>query len=253
MPSIVALIPARAGSKRCPGKNTRLLGGKPLIRWTIEAAKASGIFDAIIVSTDDSEIGSIAKQAFHNPIGTPCRVIARPAEMATDDAPDILWVRHALEIVEKWTENYERPHPDAFAILRPTSPFRTAETIKRGWREFQDKQPCHSMRAVEPVRQHPYKMWEVISQKAMYPFMDQFVGRESDGPPMHSRPTQTLPKVYIQNASLEIAWTATIREKGTISGIVVAPFFTEGHEGFDINTEEDFARAESIAASLTHV
>lgn len=227
MSRIIALIPARAGSKRIPGKNMKLLGGKPLIQWTIDAAQASGIFSRIIVSTDD--LMSVSA------LGVEVR--ERPANYARDDSPDIEWVRDVLGggITE-----------DAFAILRPTSPFRTADTIRRAWREFQAREGIDSMRAVEPVRQHPGKMWRMRKyDNLLLPLFD-----DTELAPWHSSPTQSLPTFYIQNASLEIAWTATVRDYDSISGNLVAPFFTEGWEGFDVNTPEDFERAEAHVASL---
>lgn len=226
-PSIVALIPARAGSQRVPGKNTRLLGGKPLIQWTIEAAKASGVFSQIAVCADSQRLD----------LSFGVTWITR--EAVPDDQPDIVWVSDALT----------RTVPsDAFAILRPTSPFRTAETIRRAWDLFKTSS-YDSIRAVEPVRQHPGKMWTLdtsVYGGRLEPFCDAVL----DGVPWHSRPTQTLPTFYVQNASLEMAWTRVVTEQGTIAGAKIGPFFTEGFEGFDINTEDDFTRADSIASAL---
>lgn len=228
MSCIVALIPARSGSKRLPGKNRKHLGGKPLIQWTVDAAQSSGIFDVIAVSSDDI-------------IGLPfldAKMIRRPAAFARDESPDIQWVQHALERVECI----------AFAILRPTSPFRTADTIRRAWAQFQSSH-AQSLRAIEPVKQHPGKMWQLTGPTRMMPVLD----RQMAGTPWHSSPTQTLPPVYVQNASLEIAWRSTVEDTGTIAGTVVAPFFTEGWEGFDINTPEDWATAEAHVAEIAHL
>lgn len=234
-PSIVALIPARAGSKRVPGKNTRLLAGKPLLAYTIEAAQQSGIFCDVAVSSDDERAWDIC-------LHYSTHLIERPERLATDGSPDIDWVRHALE-------DYKA---DAFAILRPTSPFRTAETIRRAWEQFQVNQPCHSMRAVQPVKEHPGKMWQVLNGR-----LTPLIGREWPAAyedyqgfktrvdaPWHSQPTQMLPQVYVQNASLEIAWSYVVPAFDTISGNRIMAFFAEGDEGFDINTEADWMEAE---------
>lgn len=225
-PSIVALIPARAGSKRVPGKAIKPLGGKPLIRWTVEAAESSGIFQDVLVCSDDVRIdtASGARAYFKRPL-------------IADAQPDVEWILEFLGL-QGW------PGYDAFAILRPTSPFRTADTIRRAWQQFQDQQPCDSIRAVQPVREHPGKMWQILADGTMTPIMPYRDGQT----PWHSKPTQTLPKCYVQNASLEIAWTKTVRELGTISGERIMPFFTEGDEGFDINTPEDWADAERLMA-----
>lgn len=218
-PHVVGLIPARAGSKRVPGKNRRMLGGYPLWRYAVESAIASNVFDLVAISTDDPEIQREAENH--------CYLIHRPPELASSTSPDIEWVTHALSLL---------PEFDAFAILRPTSPFRTADTIRRAATAFILLQPCDSMRAVEPVSQHPGKMWRVPSGVRMEPYCPQTPGET----PTHSRPTQSLPRVYVQNASLEIAWTKTVAEKHSISGDVVAPFFTKDYEGFDINETRDY-------------
>ncbi len=223
-PSMVALIPARAGSKRCPGKNSRQLGGKPLIQWTVETAEASGVFANIVVCSDAIDI---IVSSGHGTFWL--------RETARDDQPDIVWVSQFL------AQNAY----DAFAILRPTSPFRTAETIRRAWAQF-SYGAFDSLRAIEPVTEHPGKMWR-LDGDVMHSLLDGSV----DGVPWHSCPTQTLPPVYRQNASLELAWTKTVRDSGTIAGNIVAPFFTYGLEGFDVNTEDDFAQAEAIVAAMS--
>jgi N-acylneuraminate cytidylyltransferase len=233
----IAFIPARGGSKRVRRKNIRLLGGLPLMVWTITAARESECFDKVVVSTENAAVMAVA-----DAWGT--EWLWRPQEFATDDSPDIQWVRQALE-------HYDDCH--VFAILRPTSPFRTADTIRRAVRRFEELAgDADSMRAVERVKQHPYKMWRVENAKSspslwMTPFIDRVSGPDTQLQPAHSVPTQTLPPVYVQNASLELAWRATVERTGTISGIKVAPFFTEYPEGFDINDEEDFIRAEQLA------
>src|SRR5258708_3976531 len=129
---------------------------------------------------------------------------------------------------------------DAFAILRPTSPFRTAEMIQKAWSKLrQADYPYDSLRALECVTQHPGKMWMLDFIGSANPLLLQPAGT-----PWHSSPTQTLPKVYIQNASLEIAWTDTVRRTGTIAGERVLGFETRDWEGFDINTEQDWWVAE---------
>lgn len=236
MPSLVALIPARAGSKRLPHKNTRDFFGKPLIQWTIEAAQQSGLFRSIEVCTDD--LTAIPGGLGHS-------FIVR--EPVPDDQPDIVWVRHALDLLATAADGL----PDAFAILRPTSPFRTADTIRRAWQQFRDDQPCDSLRAVEPVTGgHPLKMWLVDrvgrEMKPLLPHWTDYHGVPLYDRAFHSQPTQSLPRCYVQNASLEIAWTKTVFNRGTIAGDRVMPFLTEGYEGFDLNTLADWAHATSL-------
>jgi CMP-N,N'-diacetyllegionaminic acid synthase len=227
-PSVVALIPARSGSKRVPGKNIRRLGAHPVLAYTIAAAIGSRVFDEVIVSTDDGEYAAIAT---HYGANVP---FMRPKDMAGDASPDIDWVAHALARLAGDGKAY-----DCFSLLRPTSPFRQAATIQRAWAAFASDPGVDSLRAVERCRQHPGKMW-VVDGRRMTPLL-------TGGPsaqPWHSSQTQTLPEVYVQNASLEIAWTRVVRDSRTIAGHVIMPFFTEGFEGFDVNSREDWMLAE---------
>lgn len=232
-PTCIALVPARAGSRRVPGKNVRPLGPHPLIAYTIAAARESGMCDAVLVSTDAEEIAAIAR---HYGAEVP---FLRPAEMAGDLSPDIEWVRFTLERLAGQGRQY-----DCFALLRPTSPFRRADTIRRAWRRFLEAKDADSLRAIELCRQHPGKMW-IVSGDRMTPLL-------SDGPadpPWHSTPYQALPTVYAQNASLEIAWCRTVAATGTIAGNAIVPFLTEGVEGFDLNDPRDWWYAEHLLAA----
>ena len=227
---MVALIPVRAGSKRVPGKNTRLLAGHPLIAYTIAAAQQSGIFAQVRVCTDDHGVWAMGGP------GTSWYTMRRAA--VPDDQPDIAWVREMLPRCH--------PRPDSFAILRPTSPFRTAATIRRAYQKFQAMGECgDSIRAVEPVKQTPWKMWTL--EGPGHPIKPLLTGTNPEGVPWHSCPTQTCPQVFIQNSSLEMSWTSNVEVHGTIHGRKVGPFFTEGYEGFSIDTEEDWQEAERIA------
>lgn len=230
MSSLVALIPARAGSKRVPGKNIRRLAGHPLIAYTIAAALESGVFGAVVVSTDSEDYAEIAR---HYGAEVP---FLRPAELAGSLSPDIEWVEHAILALENLDRSY-----DGFSILRPTSPFRQAQTIQRAWQTFNTEQGVDSLRAVEPCKQHPGKMW-VVQQRCMTPLLP----FAPNGQPWHSSQYQALPEIYVQNASLEIAWTRVVQEGRTIAGDVVIPFFTEGNEGFDINDPKDWRDAEYL-------
>lgn len=229
-PTVVALIPARAGSKRVPDKNIRLLGGHPLIAYTIHAALESGVFDSVIVSTDSQEYADIATRYG-------ARVpFLRPAAMAGEKSPDVEWVKDTLEKLSKSGERY-----DCFSILRPTSPFRNPATIQRAWKAFIEETGVDSLRAVEACKQHPGKMW-VVKGNRMTPLLPQPAGEQ----PWHSSQFAALPVIHVQNASLEIAWSKVVHEKGSIAGDVVMPFFTEGLEGYDINQPKDFWYAERL-------
>ena len=131
---------------------------------------------------------------------------------------------------------------DCFSLLRPTSPFRSAATIRRAWELFLAQNGVDSLRAIEKCAQHPGKMW-VVRGGRMFPLLP-----FGDTQPWHSTPYQALPRVYVQNASLEIAWTRVVSERRTIAGDVLVPFLTEGYEGFDINDAFDWMVAERLLA-----
>jgi CMP-N-acetylneuraminic acid synthetase len=226
------LIPARQGSKRVPGKNVRTLGGHPVLAYTIVAALESGVFESVIVSTDSPETAGIAR---HYGAEVP---FLRPPQFAGDTSPDIEWLEYTLNELKRAGRQW-----DCFSLLRPTSPFRTAGTIRRAWSRFIAQEGVDSLRAVEKCAQHPGKMW-IVDGDRMRPLMPSAPGTQ----PSHSTPYQALPPVYVQNASLEIAWTRVVFEGRTIAGNVLTPFLTEGYEGFDINDAHDWMIAERLIA-----
>ena len=226
MPSIVALIPARSGSTRIKDKNIVPLNCHPLIAYTIAADKSSGIFDDIIVSTDSDRYARISEQ-----YGARIPSL-RPKELAGATSPDIDWVYYTLKQLRTY---------DCFAILRPTSPFRTKETIQRAWHLFMSN-TADSLRAVERCSQHPAKMWAT-----RFGYLLPIMPYAMNGTPWHDTPYQSLPPVYAQNASLEIAWSRIVLERQTISGSSILAFHTQGYEGFDINTPMDLEFAEFLA------
>jgi CMP-N,N'-diacetyllegionaminic acid synthase len=229
-PSVVALIPARSGSKRVADKNIRLLAGHPVLAYTISAAVQSGVFSAVIVSTDSEQYAEIARE-----YGAEVPFL-RQIEMAGDLSPDIEWLEFTLRKLKELGREY-----DCFSILRPTSPFRLPETIQRAWTEFTAEEGVDSLRAVEKCHEHPGKMW-VVRGKRMMPLLT--IGPAE--PPWHSTPYQALPEVYVQNASLEIAWTRIVLDERTIAGNVVMPFLTHDYEGFDVNHPYDWKLAEEL-------
>jgi len=230
VPTIVALVPARAGSKRVPDKNVRLLAGHPMIAYTISAALQSDVFAAVVVSTDSEPYAAIAR---HYGAEVP---FLRPPELATDTSPDIAWVEWTLKGLLERGRAY-----DCFSILRPTSPFRQAETIRRAWKEFLAEEGVDSLRAVEKCKQHPGKMW-IVRGPRMVPLLP--LGPRDQ--PWHSSQYASLPEVYVQNASLEIAWTRVVSEQRTIAGNVLVPFFTKELEGFDVNDPYDWDLAQDL-------
>lgn len=229
-PSAIALIPARSGSKRVADKNIRPLAGHPLMAYSIAAARASGVFAAVLVSTDSEGYAEIAR---HYGAEVP---FLRPPEIAGATSPDIDWVEFTLGRLRDAGRHF-----DCFSILRPTSPFRKADTIRRAWAEFLAETGVDSLRAVEKCRQHPGKMW-VVRGRRMVPLLPLGPAEQ----PWHSSQYASLPLVHVQNASLEIAWSRVIWEGRSIAGTVLMPFFTEGDEGVDINDPEDWWYAEHL-------
>jgi N-acylneuraminate cytidylyltransferase len=230
MPSVVALVPARAGSERVPGKNVRRLRGHPLIAYAIATARAAGVFDRVICSTDSAETAEIARW-----YGAEVPFL-RPAEYATATSPDIEWI---ADLVDRLPERY-----DLFALVRATNPFRGPETFRRGLERLLATPEADSIRAVERVKQHPGKMW-VLEGPTMRPLLDQ---SHLDAA-WHAGQYQALPEVYVQNSALEIAWTRAVTAYGTREGRVLAPYVTDGLEGFNIDDEEDWDRALGLISS----
>lgn len=207
---MIAFIPARFGSKRIPNKNIRPFFGHPLMAYAIQSALDSEIFDHVFVSSDSGEIGEISQ--YYG-----AEFIKRPKELSKDLSPDQEWIDHAFKQLPS----------SHYAILRPTNPFRTAETIKRAYKEWLLNLP---MKAVEPVKQHPNKMWHVKGQM-MSPAMP---GNN------HLLPIQALDKIYVQNGCLEFRPYYFSHKQ------IYQSFFTVGQEGFDLNTEDDWILAETL-------
>jgi CMP-N,N'-diacetyllegionaminic acid synthase len=228
----VAFVPARWGSERVPGKNIRPLAGHPLLAYAICAARSSGVFERVVVSTDSEETAAIARW-----YGAEVPFL-RPAELATATSPDAEWLAYTLERLD---ESY-----DLFGIIRATSPFRGPDAIRRGLEQLLTTPEADSLRAVELVKQHPGKMWLLADDgRTMRPLLDQ----SHLDVAWHAGQYQALPRVYVQNSALELAWTRVVAETGTREGRVLAPFVTEGFEGFSIDYDEDWRRAEELVAS----
>ena len=231
-PVAVAFVPARSGSERVPGKNVRPLAGHPLLAYAIETALQSGLFTRVVVSTDSEEIAEIARW-----YGAEAPFL-RPAEYATATSPDIEWLTFTLD---RLGEQY-----DLFAIVRATNPFRGPGVVRRGLDQLVATPEADSLRAVERVKQHPGKTWVLAEDgRTMTPLLDQ----SHLDVAWHAGQYQALPAVYVQSSALEIAWTRVVSETGTREGRVVAPFFTDGYEGFNVDDEEDWERAERLLES----
>lgn len=221
--STVCLIPARSGSKRVTHKNILEVDGHPLLAYTISAAIESAEFSAVVVSTDDERFADIARHYGALVINI------RPSEFAGDRSPDIDWIEFEIRQLHAIGGHF-----DQFALLRPTSPFRGKETITRALEHFRQNPWADSLRAVERATQHPGKMW-VKRGEQLFPVLPV----QSDSTDWYSSPTQTLPEVWAQNASLEISRVINVVQYRNITGDRIVGFETSELEGFDINTPED--------------
>ncbi|MGE3190765.1 MAG: acylneuraminate cytidylyltransferase family protein, partial [Vicinamibacterales bacterium] len=186
-PRIVALVPARAGTNLVVGKNVRPLAGHPGNAYTHAAANHCGVFADVLDTTYSEAYAAIAR---HYGAEVP---FLRPPAIAGDLSPDIEWVEDTLGRLREAGRTW-----DAFSILRPTSPFRLPSTIRRAWTAFAAEAGVDSLRAVEPCRQHPGKMW-VVRGRRMTPLLPFANGAH----PWHSSQYQALPAIHVQNASLE--------------------------------------------------
>ena len=232
MPGVIGFVPARSGSERVPGKNVRPLAGHPLLAYAIETARQSGVFERIVVSTDSEAIADVARW-----YGADVPFL-RPAEFATATSPDIEWLTYTLaELPERY---------DLFALIRCTNPFRGPDVVRRGLEQLLATPEADSLRAVELVKQHPGKMWLLDEGgRTMRPLLDQSHLEVT----WYAGQYQALPPVYHQNSALEIAWTRVVTETGTREGRVLAPFLTRGFEGFNVDDEDDWERAERLVAA----
>ena len=226
----IALIPARSGSKRVPGKNVRLLAGHPLLAYSIAAARESGVINRIIVSTDEVNTAEIARSYGAEVPGL------RPANASEDSADDYAWVSHA---VEHWIPGET---DQALAILRPTSPLRSGESIRSALQLLNETPWADSIRAVKPVTEHPGKMWRLGPSGEASTYLDQ--GGAYNGP------TQALEKLWVQASSLEIVWQASLEKYESIAGERVLGFELPGEESRDINTESDWTMMEALVKQI---
>lgn len=219
---LIALIPARFGSERIKDKNIINLFGHPLIAYAINAAIKTKIFDKILVSTDSLKYKKIAEK-----YGAEIPFL-RPKKISKSFSSDYEWVNYTLKKLEKNDQKFTH-----FFILRPTNPLRSHNTICNAWNIFK-KNKADSLRAVEYVKQHPGKMW-FKKGKFIKPLLNFKVKKQ----PSFNNQIKVLPKILVQNASLEISKTEVLKKYKTITGKKILPFFSPSMEGFDINYPED--------------
>ena len=232
MTEILALIPARGGSKGIPRKNIKPFAGYPLIAWSIAAGLQAKSVSRVIVSTDDGEIAAIARE-----YGAEVPFL-RPAELAQDRTPDLPAFEHAL----KWLEEIEGYKPEIVVQLRPTSPVRPRDMVDSAVRILVENPDADSVRGVVPAGQNPFKMWRFHGyDRPMTPLL------EVEGiPEPYNAPRQILPPAYWQTGHIDAIRTTTITRKNSLTGSVVYPLVIDPRYTVDIDTPSDWAKYETL-------
>lgn len=224
---ILAIIPARSGSKRVPNKNIRAVDGKPLIAWTIETAIACKMLDRVIVSTDSKNIADIAmKYGAEAPF-------LRPDELAQDNTSDMAVYQHALN----WLAEKELYFPEIVVWLRPTAPLRLVEDIDNAIKLLKETQ-ADWVRSITTAQYHPYWMIKLEDDK-LKPFINGIDIRDY-------YQKQLLPPAYQLNGAVDVAWYKTLMDKqllytGDVRGYVMPP-----DRSIDLDEEADFLFLEML-------
>ena len=224
---VLAVIPARSGSKSVPHKNIRKIGGKPMIAYSIEHALQSDWITRVIVSTDSEEYACIARE-----YGAEVPFL-RPAEYATDTALDYDVFYHALT----WLKEKENYVPEIVVQLRPTYPIRRISDIDGMIQMLLENPQADSVRSITKATEIPYKMWlqgDLTGDGRIIPLIKEI-------PECYNMPRQQLPEVYYQNACIDVFRPEVVLEKHSMSGEYILGY--EMTENYDIDTEEDFERA----------
>jgi len=235
MTEVLALIPARGGSKSIPRKNIVDFAGFPLIAYSIAAGLAAETVTRVIVSTDDEEIAAISR---HFGAETP---FLRPAAHSLDQTPDLPVFVHALE----WLAENEDYHPDIVVQLRPTSPFRRVRHIDECVYRLIERPEADAVRTVCIPFQNPFKMWRIGTDGLMVP-----LGIELGIPvEPYNQPRQALPDVYWQTGYVDAAWADTILTKNSMTGEAILPLVIDPSEWIDIDSPDDWRRAERLIES----
>ena len=228
--NIIALIPARGGSKEVPRKNIRKLVGKPLIQYTIDEAKKTNKINKIFVSTEDEEIAKISKD-----LGA--EIIKRPEELASDTAPTLPVIQHAITEIEKNNEKI-----DAIVLLQTVTPFRTFKDIDKAIDLFIEKNP-DSLVSVDSVPKHFNPFWqiEIESDNEIKLFMEKY---DSNIKNFKTR-RQDLSKTYYRNGAIYITKRDILIKDGIYGKNSIA-FIMNKKKFINIDTMKDFEKAESI-------
>ena len=223
---VLALIPARSGSKAIVNKNIRLFSGKPLIAYSIEHGLFSELIDRVIVSTDSPVYAEIARK-----YGAEVPFL-RPAEISKDDSTDLEVFTHAIH----WLCEKESYMPDICVHLRPTYPIRNVQDINHAIQMAMDNPDIHSIRSVVPANETPYKMWFRGNDGLLSPVVKTEI-RDA-----HNLPRQELPQAYLQNACIDVVMTKVIIEQQSMTGSKIIGYIME--DNFDIDTDQQWNTTE---------
>lgn len=233
-PEVLAIIPARGGSKSLPRKNALPFLGHPLLAYSVAAAMQSKRVTRTIISTDDSEMAEAAKR-----YGAEAPFL-RPADIAQDDTLDLPVFQHALS----WLAKNEGYKPDIVVQLRPTSPLRPRDLVDRAIKILVKNKAADSVRGVVPAGQNPYKMWRLAEDGPMTPLLKAKGVSEP-----YNEPRQKLPATYWQTGHVDAIRAATITKKNSMSGDSIWPVIIDPRFTIDIDNANDWRRAEWLAAS----
>lgn len=221
--NVVAIIPARAGSKGIPGKNITEIRGKPMISYSIDQALSCPIVDRVVVSTDSQEIAKIAKES-----GAEVPFI-RPVELGLDHVLDYPVFEHAT----RYLLDKECYMSDIIVHMRPTTPYRKVSWLEDSINLLKNNPTAHSVRSVSLVNQHPYRMFEIKNDGYLKSIMLH----------AHSEPyllrRQDLPKIYYYNCVLDITRYSTIKTLKSMTGTEILPYVLNAEEVIDIDTAVD--------------
>ncbi len=229
-PEVLAIIPARGGSKGIPRKNIRPFAGYPLIAYSIAAGLQAGTVTRVIVTTDDQEIAAVARQYGAE---TP---FLRPAELAGDHTLDLPVFQHALT----WLAENEDYHPDIVIHLRPTTPLRPQDLVDRSVRLLLTHPEADSVRGLTPAHQNPFKMWLLDGEEKPIRPLVAVPGIEEP----YNAPRQVLPTAYTHTGLIDAIRPATILKLNSMTGKTILPILFDPGYDADLDTPEDWRRAE---------
>ncbi len=231
---VLAVIPARGGSKSIPRKNVRLLAGLPLIAFSIEAGLTATSVDRVVVSTDDPDIAEVAR-AYGADVP-----FMRPAALAEDTTTDLPVFEHALT----WLASHDGWVPDIVVHLRPTSPIRPPCLVDDAVARLRADPLADSVRGVVAAGQNPYKMWRLLDDGTMTALL------AAEIPECYNLPRQALPATYWQTGHLDVVRTATIVQGHSMSGPRILPLVIDSAYTCDLDTEADWQRVEWMIAHM---